>query len=104
MKHWVSSLAPVRISKGFLPVFLACIFRRLRKHRQCRMNLCKMQVLAVNRVSDGVSVVHSDGALLERGREVRALGVNIVVADLFDAGRLTLKRCLYYCMHGCLHP
>ena len=45
-----------------------------------------MQVLAVNQVSENVSVVHSDAALLERGREVRPLGVNIVLADLFDAG------------------
>ncbi len=45
-----------------------------------------MQVLAVNQISENVSVVHSDAALLERGREVRPLGVNIVLADLFDAG------------------
>lgn len=35
-----------------------------------------------------ISVVHKDAALLQRGREVRPLGVNLVVADVFDAGLL----------------
>jgi protein arginine N-methyltransferase 7 len=33
-----------------------------------------------------ISVVHKDVALLQRGHEVRPLGVNIVIADMFDAG------------------
>ena len=33
-----------------------------------------------------VSVVHQDVGLLQRGREVQALGANIVVADIFDSG------------------
>ena len=33
-----------------------------------------------------MSVVHRDAGLLERGREMRRLGANIVVADFFDAG------------------
>ena len=53
-----------------------------------------VQVLAVNHLSENVSVVHSDAALLERGREVRPLGVNIVLADIFDAGQR-----LDYCQH-----
>ena len=54
-----------------------------------------MQVLAANHLSEGVSVVHSDAALLERGREVRPLGVNIVLADLFDAGK-AVEHCQQY--------
>ncbi|KFM29158.1 Protein arginine N-methyltransferase 7 [Auxenochlorella protothecoides] len=46
------------------------------------------QTVAANCVSDRVSVVHRDIACLQRGRDVRALGVNLVVADLFDAGLL----------------
>ena len=54
-----------------------------------------VQVVAANGVSDKVSVVHRDVGLLQRGKEVRRLGVNIVVADMFDAGKL-------YCLWG--HP
>lgn len=36
--------------------------------------------------SQNISVVHKDVALLQRGHEVRPLGVNIVIADMFDAG------------------
>lgn len=46
-----------------------------------------LQVAAVNHVSDSISVIHSDAALLERGQGVRPLGVNIVTADIFDAGK-----------------
>lgn len=45
-----------------------------------------MQVVASNGVASSVSVVHQDAGLLQRGREVRALGANIAVADTFDAG------------------
>lgn len=45
-----------------------------------------MQVLAANGQSERVDVVKRDGALLERGREVRPLGVNLIVSDFFDAG------------------
>lgn len=41
---------------------------------------------AANGLSDRVSVVNRDAGLLQRGREVRALGANIVIADVFDAG------------------
>jgi type III protein arginine methyltransferase len=36
--------------------------------------------------SSKISVVTKDVALLQRGHEVRPLGVNIVIADMFDAG------------------
>lgn len=45
-----------------------------------------MQVVASNGVASSVSVVHQDIGLLQRGREVRALGANIAVADIFDPG------------------
>lgn len=45
-----------------------------------------MQVVAANGLSERVSVVHKDIALLERGREVRYLGCNLAIADLFNAG------------------
>ena len=44
------------------------------------------QAVAAAGLSSKVSVVHRDVALLQRGREVRPLGVNLVIADLFDAG------------------
>lgn len=47
-----------------------------------------MQVVAVNGLSHKVSVVQKDIALLERGHEVRYLGCNLAIADLFDAGNL----------------
>lgn len=42
--------------------------------------------MAANDLSEKVSVVHRDVGLLQRGREVRPLGVNLVVTDFFDAG------------------
>lgn len=45
-----------------------------------------MQNIAANSLSERVSVVHRDIGLLQRGREVRALGANFAVADMFDAG------------------
>ena len=48
--------------------------------------LVRLQVVAVNGVAERVSVVQRDAGLLERGKHVRRLGVNIVVADFFDAG------------------
>lgn len=48
-----------------------------------------VQAVAANGLSDRVSVVHRDAGLLQRGREVRALGVNLVVTDMFDAGEET---------------
>ena len=45
-----------------------------------------MQVAAANGVASTVSVVDRDVGLLQRGMEVRAQGVNIVVTDMFDAG------------------
>ena len=41
---------------------------------------------AHNGLSSRVSVVHCDAGMLQRGREVRPLGINLVVADMFDAG------------------
>lgn len=54
-------------------------------------SLCDVarKAAAANGLSDRVSVVQRDGGLLQRGREVRALGVNVVVADVFDAGGRT---------------
>ena len=45
-----------------------------------------VQAAAVNGLSAKVSVVARDAALLERGREARREGVNLVVFDMFDAG------------------
>ena len=44
--------------------------------------------VAANGLSQRVSVATRDVGLLERGREVRQLGCNFVVVDLFDAGLL----------------
>ena len=46
----------------------------------------RLQVVAINGVAEKVSVVQRDAGLLERGKHVRRLGVNVVVADFFDAG------------------
>lgn len=46
-----------------------------------------LQSIAVNGLSERVSVVHRDVGLLQRGREVRPLGANIAIADMFDAGK-----------------
>lgn len=51
-----------------------------------------MQNIAANGLSKRVSVVQRDIGLLQRGREVRALGANVAIADMFDAGKkLTLR-------------
>lgn len=50
--------------------------------------------MAANGLSEKVSVVHRDAALLERGRDVRRLGANIVVVDMFDAGLTTMPAAL----------
>jgi protein arginine N-methyltransferase 7 len=44
--------------------------------------------VAANGLSHRVSVASRDVGLIERGREVRQLGCNMVVMDLFDAGLL----------------
>jgi protein arginine N-methyltransferase 7 len=49
-----------------------------------------MQNIAANGLSERVSVVHRDIGLLQRGREVRALGANVAIADIFDAGKRQL--------------
>jgi hypothetical protein len=49
--------------------------------------------MAANGFSDRVSVVHRDIGLLERGREVRRLGANVAVADIFDAGARPTQLC-----------
>jgi len=43
-------------------------------------------VVAVNGAAEKVAVVQKDAGLLERGKQVRRLGVNLVTADFFDAG------------------
>ena len=47
----------------------------------------------MNKLSDKVSVVQKDIALLERGKEVRYLGINLAMGDIFDAGRQNLCSC-----------
>lgn len=53
-------------------------------------SLCDIarKTAAANGLSKSISVVHRDVALLQRGKDVRPLGVNIVVADVFDSGLL----------------
>ena len=43
---------------------------------------------AANGLSDCITVVERDVALLERGQNVRAKGVNLIICDMFDAGLL----------------
>ena len=62
-----------------------------------------MQNVAANGLSEQVSVVHRDAALLERGRDVRRLGANIVIADMFDAGRTVVFAALS-CWNSLLMP
>jgi len=44
------------------------------------------KAMAANGQTGRVSIVNRDVGLLQRGREVRPLGVNMVVADVFDGG------------------
>ncbi len=48
--------------------------------------VCCVQAVAAAELSSRVSVVHRDVALLQRGKEVRPLGINLVITDFFDAG------------------
>lgn len=43
---------------------------------------------AANGLSERITVVERDVALLERGQNVRAKGVNLIICDMFDAGLL----------------
>ena len=52
--------------------------------------MCVVQSVAANGLSDRVSIVHRDIGLLQRGREIRALGANVALADIFDAGDCNL--------------
>lgn len=45
------------------------------------------QVAAMNKLSDKISVVQKDIALLERGKDMRYLGANLAIGDVFDAGK-----------------
>ena len=68
----------------------------------CEMqeSLCEVarKAAAANGLSDKISIIQRDGGLLQRGREVRALGVNVVVADVFDAGAVPrLRFLLVFC-------
>jgi hypothetical protein len=58
----------------------------LKVNPTCVFVLGVVQAVAANGLGNRVSVVHRDVAKLERGHEVRRLGVNLVVADFFDAG------------------
>ena len=51
-------------------------------------SLCDVtrKTAAANGLSARISVVHKDVGLLQRGHQVRPLGVNVVVADMFDSG------------------
>jgi hypothetical protein len=49
-----------------------------------------------NKLSHKISVFHRDVGLLQRGKEVRPLGVNVVVADVFDAGGLGACRRFFW--------
>eukprot|EP00889_Picochlorum_renovo_P001970 jgi/Picre1/29000/NNA_004394.t1 len=53
-------------------------------------SLCDIarKTAAASGYSKKISVVHRDAALLQRGKEVRPLGTNVVIADMFDAGLL----------------
>ncbi len=48
--------------------------------------------MARNGCAAAVSVVSRDAGLLQRGHEVRTRGVNLVVADFFDAGARVSSR------------
>lgn len=48
-----------------------------------------LQVLAANGLLEKISVINKDAGLLERGQDLRHLGVNIIIADFFDAGEVT---------------
>jgi protein arginine N-methyltransferase 7 len=56
-------------------------------------SLCDVarKAAAANELSGRVSVMQRDAALLQRGKEVRPLGVNLVLADIFDAGKMQLQ-------------
>ena len=41
----------------------------------------------MNKLSDKISVVQKDIALLERGKDMRYLGANLAIGDVFDAGK-----------------
>jgi protein arginine N-methyltransferase 7 len=55
-------------------------------------SLCDVATKAAsaNKLSSQISVVSRDAAMLQRGREVRPMGANLVVADMFDSGGLLL--------------
>ena len=50
------------------------------------------QVAAMNKLSDKISVVQKDIALLERGKDVRYLGANLAIGDVFDAGKTSSEQ------------
>lgn len=53
------------------------------------MRCCgRRQAAACNGLSSKISVVNRDIAMLQRGKDVRTRGVNLVIADMFDAGGL----------------
>ena len=53
-----------------------------------------MQVLAANGLLEKVSVINKDAGLLERGQDLQHAGVNIIVADFFDAGKHLVAICV----------
>ena len=55
-------------------------------HSLC--DVARKTAAAAGLLGKKITVVHKDAGLLQRGREVRPLGVNLVVADIFDSGLL----------------
>ena len=45
-----------------------------------------LQAISLNGMSEKVSVVNRDVAKLQRAKDIRRQGVNIVIADMFDSG------------------
>ncbi len=52
------------------------------------LSLVARRNIAANGLSQRIAVVSRDVGLVERGKEVRQLGCNFVVLDMFDAGLL----------------
>lgn len=55
---------------------------------QSLCDVARKTAAAAGLLGKKITVVHKDAGLLQRGREVRPLGVNLIVADVFDSGLL----------------
>lgn len=84
--HGVLALTPALSFS--LPSSLSCAGATSVVACDLQESLCDVarKAASANGLSNRISVVHRDAGLLQRGREVRPLGVNLVVADMFDAG------------------